>query len=181
MPRPANVWWNKQKQAWYTELGGRRRLLTKGKSNKSLAKVKLGELLDEQALLADVHGAITVAALCDAFLEDALHNLERRTYESYQYGCQKFVDDFAARAAHTIEPQDISSFARRLKNSLNPTSQAIVLRTIERCFNWGVEKRLIPPHKLGRIRKPRSLQRDRYLTDEEFQMLRSRSRFGKSV
>lgn len=116
-------------------------MLAKGRSNKPLAKERLRELLDEQALLADVHGASTVAALCDTFLEDALHNLERRTYESYQYGCQKFVDVFAARAAHTIEPQDISKFARGLKNSLNATSQAIVLRTIERCFNWGVENR----------------------------------------
>jgi integrase len=171
MPRPAKVWWNKQKQAWYTELGGVRRMLAKGKANRELAKDRLKELLDEQALLADVNGAITVAALCDAFLEDAFHNLEKATYQSYRHGCQKFVDDFAARAAHSIEPSDMSKFARGLKNSLNPTSQAIVLRTVERCFNWGVENRLIPPHKLGRIRKPRSLQRDRYLTDEEFQAL----------
>jgi hypothetical protein len=33
--------------------------------------------------------------MCDAFLEDALRNLEKRTYESYQYGCQKFVDIYA--------------------------------------------------------------------------------------
>jgi site-specific recombinase XerD len=171
MPRPAKVWWNKQKQAWFTELGGARRMLAKGKSNKSLAKEKLQALLDEQALLAQVNGAITVAALCDAFLEDALHNLERRTYESYQYGCQKFVDLFAARAAHTIGPQDVSQFARGIKKFLNPTSQAIVLRSVERCFNWGVESRLIPSHKLGRIRKPRALRRDRYLNDEEFQAL----------
>jgi integrase len=81
------------------------------------------------------------------------------------------VDLFAARAAHTIEPQDISQFARGVKKFLNPTSQAIVLRSVERCFNWGVENRLIPPHKLGHIRKPRALRRDRYLNDEEFQSL----------
>ena len=84
MRRPAKVWWNKQKQAWHTEFGGKRRLLAKGKRNKSLASDKLRDLLDEQALLADVNGAITVAALCDVFLEDALHNLERQTYKSYQ-------------------------------------------------------------------------------------------------
>lgn len=135
MPRPAKVWWNKQKQAWFTELGGARRMLAKGKSNKSLAKEKLQALLEEQALLVQVNGAITVAALCDAFLEDALHNLEPRTYESYRYGCQKFADLFAARAAHTIEPQDISQFARVIKKSLNPTSQAIAAIRID-FDNW---------------------------------------------
>lgn len=171
MPRPATVWWNKQRGAWCTDIGGTRHVLAKGKANKKLAKDKLREMLDEQVLLADVNGAITVAAMCDAFLEDALHNLERRTYASYQYGCQKFVDAYAARAAHTIGPQDIAKFARGLKASLNSTSQAIVLRTIERCFNWAAESRLIPPHKLGRVRKPQPLRRDRYLTDEEFQLL----------
>ena len=184
MPRPATIWWNKQRGAWCTDIGGTRHVLAKGKANKKLANEKLKELRDEQDLLADVNGAITVAAMCDAFLEDALHNLERATYESYQYGCQKFVGVYAGRAAHTMQPQDIAKFARDLSVSLNATSQAIVLRTIERCFNWAAESRLIPPHKLGRIRKPQPLRRDRYLTDEEFQLLlratnpRYRRRFG---
>jgi integrase/recombinase XerC len=184
MSRPATVWWNKQRGAWCTDIGGARHVLAKGKANKKLAKEKLKGLLEEQELLADVNGAITVAAMCDAFLEDALQNLERRTYESYRHGCQKFVDTYAARAAHTIGSQDVAKFARGLKASLNPTSQAIVLRTIERCFNWAAESRLIPPHKLGRIRKPQPLRRDRYLTDEEFQLLlrttdlQNRRRFG---
>jgi hypothetical protein len=84
MPRPATVWWNKQRRAWCTDIGGTRRILAKGKANKKFATERLKELVDEQALLADLNGAITVAAMCDLFLEDALHNLERRTYESYQ-------------------------------------------------------------------------------------------------
>lgn len=40
---------------------------------------------------------------------------------------------------------------------------------MQRCFNWGVEFQLIPPHSLGRIRKPQPNTRDRYLTDDEFQ------------
>jgi hypothetical protein len=75
MSRPAKVLWNAQKRAWCTEVGGARRILAKGKANKKLAREKLRELLDEQAVLADVNGAITVAALCDAFLEDALQEL----------------------------------------------------------------------------------------------------------
>jgi integrase/recombinase XerC len=145
-------------------------VLAKGRSNKKLAQEKLKDLLTEQALLADVNGAVSVAALCEAFLQDALDHLERRTYESYGYSCQKFVDEFGNRAAHSIEPLDIAKFARGLK-SLGPTTQGIVLRSVQRCFNWGTENRLIPPHKLGRIRKPRSLRRERYLTDEEFRVL----------
>lgn len=69
MPRPATVWWNKQRGSWCTDVGGTRHILAKGKANKTLAWEKLKELIDEQALLlVDMNGAITVAAMCDAFL-----------------------------------------------------------------------------------------------------------------
>lgn len=171
MSRHARVWWNRQKQSWCTELGGKRHTLAKGKSNRRVAERVLRDLLAEQRLLADVNGAISVAGLCDAFLEDAKHNLEPATYNSYRYATQKLVDVHGLKPAHTIEPLDIAKFAREIQSTLNPTSQAIVLRVVQRCFNWGAENRLIPPHKLGRIRKPRSLRRDRFLTDAEFQLL----------
>jgi integrase len=177
MSRPATVWWNKQKDAWCTDIGGSRRVLAKGKANKTLAQEKLRDLLEEQRLLADVNGAITVAALCEAFVDDAEENLAERTHESCNYACQKFIDckqpkvgTLGVRAAHTIRPQDIAHFRRSLER-LGPTSQAIVLRSIQRCFNWGVEENLIPEHKLGRVRKPRALKRERYLTDDEFRVL----------
>lgn len=171
MSRNARVWWNRQKGTWCTELGGKRHTLAKGKGSRRLAEQALRSLLEQQKLLADVNGAISVAALCDLFLEDAKQNLERTTYQSYLYSLQKFVDVHGEKLAHTMEPLDIAKFAREIQRTLNPTSQAIVLRVVQRCFNWGVENRLIPPHKLGRIRKPRPLRRDRYLTDEEFQLL----------
>jgi integrase len=171
MPRHARVWWNRQKATWCTELGGKRRTLAKGKSNRRLAESILRNLLEEQRLLTDVNGAISVAGLCDLFLEDAKQNLERSTYDSYLYSLQKLVDVHGDKHAHVVEPLDIAKFLREIQKTLNPTSQAIVLRVVQRCFNWGVENRLIPNHKLGRIRKPRSLRRERYLTDEEFQLL----------
>jgi len=60
MPRGATVWWNKQRGAWCTDIGGTRHVLAKGKANKTLAKDRLNELINEQELLADVNGAITV-------------------------------------------------------------------------------------------------------------------------
>ena len=171
MSRLARVWWNRQKGTWCTELGGMRRTLARGKGNRRLAESALRKLLEEQRLLADVNGAISVAGLCDLFLEDAKQNLERSKYESYLYSLQKLVDVHGEKFAHVVEPLDIAKFSREIQSTLNPTSQAIVLRVVQRCFNWGVENRLIPPHKLGRIRKPQSLRRERYLTDEEFQLL----------
>jgi integrase len=174
MSRAATVWWNAQKKSWCTDFGGKRRTLAKGRKAKSEAQTKLKALVKEYELLESVRGPMTVAALCEAFLEDAEQHLERSTYESYAYACQKLTDALAPRPAHTIEPLDIQRFSNGLKTSLNDTSRAIVLRVVQRCFNWGVEARLIPPHQLGRIRKPRSLSRDRFLTDAEFQaVLRS--------
>ncbi len=171
MSRSATVWWNKQKRAWCTDIGGRRQTLAKGRSNKRAAVMKLKALMEEQQLLAEVNGAMSVARLCEEFLADAEEHLEPSTYESYQYGCQKFVNLFGPRLAHTIEPLDVERFSKALKTSLNDTSRAIVLRSVQRCFNWGVEMRLIPPHRLGKIRKPQARERDRFLTDEEFRQL----------
>ena len=174
MARRARVWWWKPRGYWVTDLGGRRIYLAKGYKNKKVADAKFKQLQEEQALLAEVDGAITVARLCEEFLIDAEEHLATKTYESYRYGCQMFVDEFGARNAHTICPQDIAKFSRVIKARLNPTSQAIVLRSVQRCFNWGVEEQLIPEHKLGKVRKPTALARDRFLTDEEFQeMLRA--------
>lgn len=171
MSRNPKVWWNKQKQAWCTELGGKRTVLAKGRANRKQADEKLRLLLREAELLATVRGSISVAKLCELFLSDAQENLEPRTYESYRYACQKFINLFGTRSAHTIEPLDFAKFSTDLKRTLGDTSRAILLRSMQRCFNWGVESRLIPPHQLGRIRKPRPKNRDRFLTDTELQAM----------
>jgi hypothetical protein len=171
MSRSATVWWNKQKCAWCTDIGGRRQMLAKGRSNKQTAITKLKALVQEQQMLAEVNGAISVARLCEEFLADAQQHLAPSTYESYQYGCQKFVNLFGPRPAHTIEPLDVNRFSIALKKTLNDTSRGIVLRSVMRCFNWGVQIRLIPPHRLGAVRKPQSRDRDRFLSDEEFRQL----------
>src|SRR5687768_5234714 len=85
MPRSTTVWWKKQIGAWCTDIGGSRHMLTKGKANKEYAKEKLRTLLDEQALLQAINGAIVAAAPCDVFPKDAEDNLAQRTYESYRY------------------------------------------------------------------------------------------------
>ena len=161
MARPNSVWWNKQKQTWCVEIEGKRFTLAKGRTKKSEAVKALAAILRERALLAKVDGAISVAGLCERFLVDTEERLSSGTLESYTYSCQKLVDELGDRPAHTICREDISKFTRTLRRTLNDSSIGIVLRSVQRCFNWGVEERIIPPHDLGRIRKPRSLMRPR--------------------
>lgn len=174
------VWWNKQTKAWVTEIDRKRYTLTKGRANKQRAHEALAELLRERELLAKVNGAISVAGLCEHFLVDAQEYLSPATYESYQYACQKLINALGGRLAHTIRPDDIATFSLGLKKTLNNTSRAIVLRSIQRCFNWGAETRLIPPHELGRIRKPRPRLRERFVTDSEFQALLRGTNTGRA-
>jgi site-specific recombinase XerD len=171
MARPNSVWWNKQKQTWCVEIEGKRFTLAKGRAKKSEAVKALTAILRERALLAKVDGAISVAGLCERFLVDTEERLSSGTLESYTYSCQKFVDELGDRPAHTICREDISRFTRTLRRTLNDSSIGIILRSVQRCFNWGVEERIIPPHDLGRIRKPRSVVRQRLVTDEEFRSL----------
>jgi hypothetical protein len=68
MSRPATVWWNKQRGAWCTDIGGTRHLLAKGTANKKLAKDKLKELLDEQARRGTRPASFALALVLDALL-----------------------------------------------------------------------------------------------------------------
>jgi len=112
MPRPNSVWWNRQKKAWCVEIDGKRFTLAKGRASKLQACEALAEILRERELLAKVNGAISVAGLCERFLADAKERLSPATFESYQYSCQKLVDELGTRLAHTIRPEDITGFAR---------------------------------------------------------------------
>ncbi len=174
MSTQPRVWWWSAKQYWATQIDGKRICLAKGRKNKQVAEEKLALLLKERSLLASVDGPVSVAGLCEEFLADAHKHLAPKTYESYRYACQMFVDQFGGRLAHSIKPLDIRRFTQSLEERLNATTQGIVLRSLQRAFNWGVDEQLIPPHALGRIRKPSGIRRDRFVTDAEFQsMLRS--------
>ena len=85
MSRLSKPWWNKQKKAWCTEIGGKRRTLAKGRGNWCQAQAKLKAILQGQELLSEFAGAISVTRLCEEFLTDAQENLEPKTYESYQF------------------------------------------------------------------------------------------------
>lgn len=174
------VWWHKQKQSWCTEIDRKRFTLAKGRANKKQAQDALFELLRERELLSKTNGTISVAGLCEKFLSHAEENLAAATYESYQYALQKLIDSLGRFDAHLVKPEDIDAFSLSLKGTLNDTSRAIVMRTVQRCFNWGVAKRHIPPHELGSIEKPRPRLRDRFITDAEFRALLQATNTGRN-
>ena len=58
-----------------------------------------------------------------------------------------------------------------LKESYSDTTRSIMLRSVVRCFNRGVESDLIPPHGWRRIRFPQAHRRERDLSDDEFRKL----------
>ncbi len=81
-----SVWWNAQKGIWCSDIGGKRRLLARGKKSKKQAKEQLKKILREQELLARSTG------IAERFLDAAHTSLAKRTFQSYQYACQKVVD-----------------------------------------------------------------------------------------
>jgi hypothetical protein len=118
MATEPSLWWS-AKEYWATQIDGKRICLTKGRKSKKRAQEKLDALLAERKLLATVDGPMTVAALCEEFLEDVQRNLALKTYDSYRCACQMFVDEYGALAAHTIKPRQIRHFTIALEKSLN--------------------------------------------------------------
>ena len=87
MPAKSSLWWWSAKGYWATQLDGKRITLAKGKRNKRAAQQKLDKLLAERELLSTVDGPISVAALCEQFLDDAYENLVRLLHTCTRRPC----------------------------------------------------------------------------------------------
>jgi integrase len=173
MPRPAKIWFHKHKKFWCTKLGGKLQYLAKGRANKEAALAAFDKLKDEVELLGNgSHRALTVASLVESYLQFAAERRKPRTYEMHQWGLRRFVDEYAGLKAYAITPHHVGTWSSGLAQSgLSDTTVAMAIETVMACWGWAVRKGLLAGHQLKNVEKPKKRQRNRFVTDEEFQAL----------
>jgi hypothetical protein len=63
----------------------------------------------------------------------------------------------------------------------NPTSASKAIGALKRAFNWAVEEEHLPRNLIAHVRKPKSLVRDRTLTQRNGRSSSPRSRTPRSA
>lgn len=109
--------------------------------------------------------ALTVAKLCDLFLDHSQRHNDDRTYQWYKSYLQSFCDDYGHLQALKVKPIHVSRWL-----DANPgwkTSRRCAIVSIKRAYNWANDEGLLDANPVKRIRRPPNRRRERIPTDEE--------------
>jgi hypothetical protein len=163
MSREAKPWYRKQTDAWYTDFGGRRILLTRGKANRQQAMDAFYQLM--AAKKTPTESELTVAVLCDRFLDwSKLHHSED-TFDWHKRFLQCFCNHHGKMKAVEIVPYHVTVWL-----DANPTwkgARRHAAYAVKRAFSWAYKEGLLAKHALAGVKIERSGKRERILSREE--------------
>lgn len=166
MGRPRKIWKRKGCDYFYTKIDGRQTRLEK---TESASQRKLEKLLRAQV---PVDSGITFAKLADLFLEHSAAENEKETFEVHQLFLQSFRYFVGNRIVSRLCEADLDRWCRSHESWNENTcvrAKAIVLA----CLNYGVKKLNLPSHPLRNTRPGTCGSRERYLTAEEREKIRT--------
>jgi integrase len=121
---------------------------------------------------------ITVAQVCDAFLEWSANNNDAQTYGFYKNFLQRFCDAHGTLRAGLLKPYhvtkwvDAQTYRRgrgKQERPWGPTTKGHAITAVKRAFAFAVEQGLLREEHNGvrRVKKPSPNRRERLLTPEE--------------
>jgi hypothetical protein len=109
--------------------------------------------------------ALTVAKLCDLFLEHSQRHNDPRTYEWYKSYLQSFCDSYSSLNALKVKPIHLS---RWLDAHVGwTTSRRCAVVAMKRAYNWAEDEGLVDTNPLKKVRRPPNKRRERIPTDQE--------------
>jgi integrase len=151
------------KQAWYLQLGKRQVSLGKDR-DEAFARYRQYLLHEEGKSLA-TDQELTVAEICDLFLEHSEHNHAVETYRWYLHFLSDFCGYVKKLKVVDLKPFNVTKWMQT--KSWGPTSQNRVIGGIKRVLNWALGEGLVGDNPLKLMKKPTSKRRERYLTAAE--------------
>ena len=160
---------------WYAQLrvGAKRKQikLVKGKENEQEAYRAFCRLIADQEGEVPKPQAMTVAALCDLFLDYSERNNKSDTYQMYRHFLQDFCDTHGRRMPFDLKPFHIHRWL-----DAHPTwkgSRGHAISSIKRAFSWAMAEGLIDRNPIQGVKKPASGRRERTLSKEECEQILS--------
>src|SRR5437868_6363630 len=100
-PKP---WFRASKNAWFVELGGKQIRLAKGREAEKEAYQAFYRLMALKPEDVPPPDKITVARVCDLFLEHSRRHHAADTYANYRHFLQAFCDAHGRLLAATLKP-----------------------------------------------------------------------------
>jgi integrase len=154
---------------WYAQVrvGTKRKQikLVKGKENEQDAYRAFCRLLADHEGDAPAPKAITVAVLCDLFLDHSQKHNEPDTYALYKHFLQDFCDLHGRRLAAEVRPFHVTCWL-----DSHPTWKGCrpnAIAAVKRAFNWATAEGLLDRNPVAGVRKPPPGRRDRILSQAE--------------
>ncbi|HKB04963.1 MAG TPA: site-specific integrase [Gemmataceae bacterium] len=183
--RPAHPWFRASKSAWYVELDGKQIRL--GKHPTTAPPPKRSEktglwnpppgILDEfhRRMAADratlpVRGKLTVAQVCDLFLDYSHKHHAADTYQTYRHFLQKFCDAHGRLTAADVRPIHVTRWLDNHPSWKGGRRHAVM--AVKRAYAWADVQGVLSPNPVKHIRPDPRGRRTRVLTkDEQAQIL----------
>ncbi len=168
--RPRKPWFRSSKNAWYVEFNGSQVRLAPGPKNaqtRADAERALSRLtLEAAGEFTKPHTALTVAAVCDLFLDYSQRHHEPATYRWYL----EFLQDFCRRcgrlAAADLKPFHVGKWLDA-HGGWTDGGRRCAITCVKRAFNYAEAEGLIAASPLRGLKKPKGRARERVLDAAE--------------
>lgn len=158
---------------WYAQVrfGAKRKQikLVRGKENEQEAYRAFCRVVADHEGDAPAPQAMTVAAVCDLFLDHSQKHHAPDTYSLYRYYLQDFCETHGRRMAVDTKPFHVTRWL-----DAHPTwkgSRANAIEAVKRAFGWATGEGLLTKNPVQTVKKPAKGRRTRVLTQEEREMI----------
>lgn len=174
MGRKPEMWYRKERKAWFVTINGQRHNLG---ADKTKATKQFHKLMGEDKPKVKSGSAVE---LLDKFLLWVEANRAPRTYDWYLAHIQSFIDSLPDQTidAEAIKPHHVTEW---VKPSWSKTYTRGAMIAIQRAFKWAVTQGYIGKSPVVSLEKPSAERRDNCPTKADVDEMLAESRSFKPV
>jgi integrase len=156
MGRTPSPWFWEDRGAWYAVVGGRRRLLAKGKANKAEAKRVLVRLQAEESpggvAKAD---ALDLNAVIDLFLVRVERECAATTLEWYKVHLDRFAGKVGAIPSADLRPKHLDSWISTNGPGWSDSTRRGAITAVKAMSSWACRMGYLSSDPLKAVPRPR--------------------------
>jgi integrase len=163
--RQPTPWYRTSKNAWFVELGGKQIRLAKGKDSEKLAFEAFYRLMAVRPENLPPADKLTVATLCDLFLDHSKKHHSPDTYDSYRYFLQAFCNSHGRELAAFIKPFHITRWLDGHPAWKGGRRHAVM--SVKRAYSWADKQGILTPNPVRNVEQDPVRRRTRVLNKDE--------------
>jgi integrase len=162
-PRP---WFRTQNKTWYICHHGRQIALCQGKENKAEAERLYFQIMARDGGKLPEPAVMTIASVCDLFLDWSHKHHEAKTYQWYKDFLQSFCDRHGKQSVQYVKPYHVTQWLDQ-HHGWKEGARRCAISCVKRAFNWAESEGILPANPVKKVHKPAANSRDSVLTVAE--------------